>query len=95
MPLHIFLTPQMTAFLFGEYVHSCVSVTRSHFSSNFDCGPMLYNMFSSGLQTPIFLADNIGAYRDLVHADTTTDVSMHFPASVGSLNPWAYITATS
>ncbi len=68
---------------------------------------MLYNMFSSDLQTPIFLADNIGAYRDLVHADTTNGVSMHLPRERWSdcfavtlqrengLNPWAYITATS
>jgi hypothetical protein len=40
---------------------------------------MLYNMFSSDLQTPIFLTDNIGAYRDRVHADTTNGVSTHFP----------------
>lgn len=67
---------------------------------------MLYNMFSSDLQTQIFLADNIGAYCDLVHADTTS-VTMHFLGKRWSdckaatlqrengLNPWAYITATS
>lgn len=67
---------------------------------------MLYNMFSSDLQTQIFLADNIGAYCDLVHADTTS-VTMHFLRKRWSdcfaatlqrengLNPWAYITATS
>jgi hypothetical protein len=68
---------------------------------------MLYNMFSSDLQTPIFLTDNIGAYRDRAHADTINGVSTHFPRKRWShffcshdpaqewSQPWVYITATS